>query len=80
MIEAKLLQATKVGNVWLIGPKDLEAVKDRTRGVLRVATRNFLSPFFRHETQSRITDDETQNNDLDSNRFSPALGDDFRRS
>ena len=45
MIEAKRLQATKVGNVWLIGPKDLEAVKDRTRGVLRVATRNFLSPF-----------------------------------
>src|SRR5687767_2316603 len=28
MIEAKRLKATKFGNVWMIDPKDLEAVKD----------------------------------------------------
>jgi excisionase family DNA binding protein len=32
MIEAKRLKATKVGNVWLIDPKDLDAVKDRKVG------------------------------------------------
>ena len=32
MIVAKRLKATKVGNVWLIDPKDLEAVKDRKVG------------------------------------------------
>jgi excisionase family DNA binding protein len=32
MIEAKRLKATKLGNVWLIDPKDLEAVKDRKVG------------------------------------------------
>jgi len=32
MIEAKRLKATKFGNVWMIDPKDLEAVKDRKVG------------------------------------------------
>jgi excisionase family DNA binding protein len=32
MIEAKRLKAMKVGNVWLIDPKDLDAVKDRKVG------------------------------------------------
>jgi excisionase family DNA binding protein len=32
MIEAKRLKATKLGNVWLIDTKDLEAVKDRKVG------------------------------------------------
>ena len=32
MIAAKRLNATKVGNVWLIDPKDLDAVKDRKVG------------------------------------------------
>jgi len=32
MIAAKRLKATKLGNVWLIDPKDLEAVKDRKVG------------------------------------------------
>ena len=32
MIEAKRLKATKLGNVWVIDPKDLEAVKDRKVG------------------------------------------------
>jgi excisionase family DNA binding protein len=32
MIEAKRLKATKMGNVWLIDPKDLDAVKDRKVG------------------------------------------------
>jgi excisionase family DNA binding protein len=32
MIVAKRLKATKLGNVWLIDPKDLEAVKDRKVG------------------------------------------------
>jgi excisionase family DNA binding protein len=37
MIEAKRLKATKLGNVWLIDPKDLEAVKDRKVGRPRKA-------------------------------------------
>ena len=37
MIVAKRLKATKVGNVWLIDPKDLEAVKDRKVGRPRKA-------------------------------------------
>jgi excisionase family DNA binding protein len=32
MIVAKRLKATKVGNVWLIDPKDLDAVQDRKVG------------------------------------------------
>jgi len=32
MIGAKRLKATKLGNVWVIDPKDLEAVKDRKVG------------------------------------------------
>ena len=32
MIAAKRLKATKLGNVWLIDPKDLDAVKDRKVG------------------------------------------------
>ena len=32
MIEAKRLKATKLGSVWLIDPKDLDAVKDRKVG------------------------------------------------
>ena len=32
LIDAKRLKATKVGNAWLIDPKDLEAVKTRTPG------------------------------------------------
>ena len=32
MIEAKRLKAMKLGNVWVIDPKDLEAVKDRKVG------------------------------------------------
>ena len=32
MIEAKRLKATKLGNVWLIDPKDLDAVKERKVG------------------------------------------------
>lgn len=32
MIDAKRLKATKLGNVWVIDPKDLEAVKDRKVG------------------------------------------------
>ena len=37
MIEAKRLKATKLGNVWLIDPKDLDAVKDRKVGRPRKA-------------------------------------------
>jgi len=37
MIEAKRLKATKVGNVWLIDPKDLDAVKNRKVGRPRKA-------------------------------------------
>lgn len=32
MIAAKRLKATKFGNVWMIDPKDLDAVKDRKVG------------------------------------------------
>ena len=32
LIETKRLKATKVGNVWVIDPKDLDAVKDRKVG------------------------------------------------
>jgi excisionase family DNA binding protein len=32
MIEAKRLKATKFGNVWMIDPKDLDALKDRKVG------------------------------------------------
>ena len=37
MIEAKRLKATKFGNVWMIDPKDLDAVKDRKVGRPRKA-------------------------------------------
>lgn len=37
LIDAKRLKATKVGNVWLIDPKDLEAVKTRKVGRPRKA-------------------------------------------
>ena len=37
MIAAKRLKATKLGNVWLIDPKDLDAVKDRKVGRPRKA-------------------------------------------
>jgi excisionase family DNA binding protein len=40
MIEAKRLKATKVGNVWLIDPKDLEAVKNRKVGRPRKARKS----------------------------------------
>lgn len=40
LIEAKRLKATKVGNVWLIDPKDLDAVKDRKVGRPRKARKN----------------------------------------
>jgi excisionase family DNA binding protein len=39
MIEAKRLKATKLGNVWLIDPKDLEAVQDRKVGRPRKASK-----------------------------------------
>ena len=32
MIKSKRLKATKFGNVWMIDPKDLDAVKDRKVG------------------------------------------------
>jgi excisionase family DNA binding protein len=32
MIAAKRLKAAKVGNLWLIDPKDLDALKDRRVG------------------------------------------------
>jgi len=32
LIEAKRLRATKLGNLWLIDPKDLDAVKIRKPG------------------------------------------------
>ena len=32
LIDAKRLKATKVGPVWLIDPKDLDAVKERKVG------------------------------------------------
>jgi excisionase family DNA binding protein len=37
MIAAKRLKATKFGNVWMIDPKDLDAVKDRKVGRPRKA-------------------------------------------
>ena len=37
MIAAKRLKATTLGNVWLIDPKDLDAVKDRKVGRPRKA-------------------------------------------
>jgi len=37
MIKAKRLKATKFGNVWMIDPKDLDAVKDRKVGRPRKA-------------------------------------------
>jgi len=40
MIEAKRLKATKLGSVWLIDPKDLEAVKDRKVGRPRKASKS----------------------------------------
>jgi hypothetical protein len=40
MIESKRLKATKVGNVWLIDPKDLEAVKNRKVGRPRKARKS----------------------------------------
>lgn len=40
MIEAKRLKATKLGNVWVIDPKDLEAVKDRKVGRPRKARKS----------------------------------------
>ena len=40
MIAAKRLKATKVGNLWLIDPKDLEAVKDRKVGRPRKARKS----------------------------------------
>jgi excisionase family DNA binding protein len=40
MIEAKRLKATKFGNVWMIDPKDLDAVKDRKVGRPRKATKS----------------------------------------
>jgi excisionase family DNA binding protein len=40
MIAAKRLKATKLGNVWLIDPKDLEAVKDRKVGRPRKARKS----------------------------------------
>jgi excisionase family DNA binding protein len=40
MIAAKRLKATKVGNVWLIDPKDLEPLKDRKVGRPRKARKS----------------------------------------
>jgi excisionase family DNA binding protein len=40
MIEAKRLKATKLGNVWVINPKDLETVKDRKVGRPRKARKS----------------------------------------
>jgi excisionase family DNA binding protein len=37
LIDAKRLKATKVGPVWLIDPKDLDAVRDRKVGRPRKA-------------------------------------------
>ncbi len=39
MIAAKRLKAIKVGNAWLIDPKDLDAVKERKVGRPRKATK-----------------------------------------
>ena len=40
MISSKRLKATKVGNMWVISPKDLEAVKDRKVGRPRKAAKS----------------------------------------
>jgi excisionase family DNA binding protein len=40
LIDAKRLKATKIGNAWLIDPKDLEAVKDRKVGRPRKAAKS----------------------------------------
>ena len=37
MIDSGRLKATKVGNMWVINPKDLDAVKDRKVGRPRKA-------------------------------------------
>jgi excisionase family DNA binding protein len=37
LIDAKRLKATKFGNVWMIDPKDLDALKDRKVGRPRKA-------------------------------------------
>lgn len=40
MIEAKRLKATKVGNMWLVDPKDLEPLKNRKVGRPRKASKS----------------------------------------
>lgn len=40
MISSGRLKATKVGNVWVINPKDLEAVKNRKVGRPRKARKS----------------------------------------
>jgi excisionase family DNA binding protein len=40
LIDARRLKATKIGNAWLIDPKDLEAVKKRKPGRPRKAKKN----------------------------------------
>ena len=40
LIDAKRLKATKMGNVWLIDPKDLDAVKNRKPGRPRKARKS----------------------------------------
>ena len=40
MISSGRLKATKVGNMWVINPKDLEAVKDRKVGRPRKARKS----------------------------------------
>ena len=39
MVNSGRLKATKIGNMWLIDPKDLEAVKDRKVGRPRKASK-----------------------------------------
>jgi len=39
MINSRRLKATKVGNMWVIDPKDLEAVKNRKVGRPRKTTK-----------------------------------------
>ena len=40
LIDAKRLKATKFGNVWMIAPKDLDAVKIRKPGRPRKARKD----------------------------------------
>jgi excisionase family DNA binding protein len=40
LIDAKRLKATKFGNVWMIDPKDLDAVRDRKVGRPRKARKS----------------------------------------